>query len=122
MDEHPLDGVSYYRIKATDLSTQDAYSSVVKVSNNNRQESSVSIYPNPVTAKRLGVQYNNIPTGEYRLHLFTTDGKQVWQQAMQHNGVNATYTFQISQGITSGTYLLLIEGVNGSWKKVILVK
>ena len=62
VDNNPLIGVSYYRLKQTDFDGKFSYSNIVAVSSN--ETSSVSIFPNPandfITIENIDVLTENI--------------------------------------------------------------
>jgi len=47
MDDFPMDGTTYYRLKQTDLSGQSTYSNIVSINLDQLPSLKITIYPNP---------------------------------------------------------------------------
>ncbi len=107
IDENPLPAFNYYRIKAIDQSGTVIFSNIVKVlpvKNN----PAISVYPNPVTGKTLGIYFNNVAAGNYLLQLVQEDGKIVYRQSLNVNMVSASFQLPLNKNLPNGYYILRV--------------
>jgi len=76
IDAEPLQDVSYYRLKQTDFDGLFEYSSIVAVTCENNDFSTINIYPNPNTGSFTidGVKQNTV------LIIFNTIGEKITEQ------------------------------------------
>ena len=74
VDNNPLPGNNFYRIKSIDKSGLAEFSSVAIV-NFEALSPSLLVYPNPVTGNRVHLQMSQVPPGVYRLQLLNSGGK-----------------------------------------------
>ena len=85
--------------------------------------SSVNLYPNPVSNKKINVQFNNLAKGKYIIQLSETEGKTLLKKEVTISG-SQTEPLAVSS-ISNGTYLLNIineKGENVYSNKVIISK
>lgn len=113
MDEHPLRGISYYRIRSTVTGGEMIYSSVVKADVKNGG-SSITVYPNPVPNHILQINLSGLESAVYSLLLVNNVGEVVMQQSVKHVGRNASYTISLNSAVLPGRYSLLIRKPGGS--------
>jgi hypothetical protein len=111
-DSVPLSGDNYYRIKATDINGQIQYSEIVKILVD-KNEPSISLYPNPVTDKIARLRFIN-SKGNYSLKLLSADGKEIQTAQVNISTVNEIKNLQINKTITAGNYILSINSNNAS--------
>jgi len=115
-DLNPYTGVSFYRLRQTDLDGNSTYSTVVSVSFDKKK--ALSVYPNP----SKGTLYISGATGETSLKVewFDISGRSLSQQIVPVQGGLATLNTQFNNGI----YLLKITSSDGSFKgqNVIIMK
>lgn len=104
VDEKPLGGSNYYRLKQTDLDGKVNYSTVVLLKNKVDVLSITAIYPNPAK-DQINLQIVS-PTSE-RITLSITDmsGRVIQQQHIQLNKGENQMQFNL-RSMSPGTYLL----------------
>lgn len=103
--------MNYYRIKAADNNGSIAYSNVVAVALT--AKNMVSIYPNPVTGRRMHMRTDAMQPGSYTLRLMNASGKLVWTNNMSVSNSSSDYTLALPATITKGTYTL--QMMHGDW-------
>jgi len=112
VDNDPVTGQNFYRLKQLDFDGKFAYSPVRIISFD--QESSISIYPNPAHEK---VNITGLEGGE-RIKVYDVAGRLMYQQ----KAPNAT-TMDISlDKIGKGIYYMHITGKDGSTTSRRIVK
>ena len=101
-DNSPLAGKNFYRLRQVDLDGQFALSSIVSV--NMSVNSTVSLYPNPVTNSAL-LQYPKAVKGAaYRL--VAMDGRIMKSGILQEHSTQMNLNLG---GLQSGSYVLIIN-------------
>lgn len=112
IDEKPLTGTSYYRLKQIDFDGTVKYSSPVAV--NNLGVAEVTMYPNP-TEDVLNIQIGGSTEG-VRASVSDLTGRVVLTQVLSGNG-------QLSLGgLRSGTYLVTVGEGNSKVTRRIVKK
>jgi hypothetical protein len=115
-DVNPYTGVSFYRLRQTDLDGNSTYSTVVSVSFDKKK--ALSVYPNP----SKGTLYISGAVNETSLKVewFDISGRALLQQIVPVQSGLATLNTQFNNGI----YLLKITSSDGSFKlqNVIIMK
>ena len=106
IDASTVTGTVYYRIQQIDRNGRSSYSSIIKLSN--QLKNNLSIYPNPskdiVTISGATVGSNATITD--------ISGKLIWQTLIKQN----TFTIDMSK-YSSGVYIFKTD--NGETKKII---
>jgi len=100
-DSLPLIGVSYYRLKQTDVGGKTTYSSTVSI-NITSSESVLTAYPNP-TVSYLNLQISDASTKNLIYAIYTLEGKLVSQQRISDN-----LTTISTSSLSAGTYILRV--------------
>ena len=110
VDNLPLDGNNYYRLKQVDKSGKISYSSVRMVKFNLK---AIIIYPNPAHNK-IYIRNNDLFENGKKIivRLLDFSGKLIDKQEFQTYGVDIN-TFNIPQKIRGGMYVLMITNSNG---------
>lgn len=119
MDENPLRGISYYRLRSVDLDGSISYSSVVAV--NVRATSPLRVYPNPLPKeRRLRVEVEVAEPGQGYLRVYDRRGKLVSTWSSYYQG--GTHQRSLSlKGLAAGIYYLEWETEHQRHvKKVVL--
>jgi len=107
LDMNPVTGNNFYRIRSVGLSSDIKISQVVKVIIG-KENSSIVVYPNPVTKRLVAIHFNEMVIGDYQLRLISTTGQVVRTQSLKHNGGSVTQTLKLGSEIAHGVYLLEI--------------
>jgi cytochrome c peroxidase len=76
----------------------------------------VSVFPNPINGMAT-IKYQNIDSKQFNLYLTDLSGKTVWQQTNNTGNANLN-----TDGLSSGLYLLVIEGNGGKETKKVMVQ
>jgi hypothetical protein len=111
----PFPGLSYYRLKATDLDGSYEYHGVVNANLGNI-EPDVLIYPNPSIQDQITVSFNGIRKSEYRILEIT--GKVV-EKGILVPGINEII---IPPSVNSSIYFLQVDGSGASIVKKFVIR
>ncbi len=79
IDNRPLNGHNYYRLKQIDLDQQFSYSDIKEAMFLSQQEDLINIYPNP-TYGHFTVSVSNPKKESARIKLFSSTGEVIWEQ------------------------------------------
>jgi hypothetical protein len=107
VDPHPYTGVSYYRLKQTDLDGNASYSNIIPV--NFVQKLSFSVYPNP-SKGALYITGMDLTTTSVMTQWFDISGKLLAQALVPVQGGAANLNVNFNNGI----YLLRMIFPDGS--------
>ncbi len=121
-DGQPLAGDDFYRVKLTTKDALPIYSNTVQVIML-KSKAAVTIYPNPVPKnQQLHFTMSNMAAGKYTLQLFSSDGRQVLQTTVQHDGVTSSKAAVLPL-LAAGNYKLVLADSKGNiWKEDVLVQ
>ncbi len=119
-DEMPISGNNFYRIKSTEINGKKQYSSVVKLAFGTAGSPSVSVYPNPVTNHKLGLNFRNIEKSAFRYSLINMAGIEVHQGSFEYDGATIQ-PLQLPKSIAQGTYVVrLTNGAENYSVRIVI--
>ena len=107
--DNSVTATSYYRIKAVSTTGAVSYSNVAKLTNDNSQLTSYSLYPNPLKGKILNVALDNVVAGKYTVSIYNALGQKVNEQTISHTGGSATHAISINNALAAGVYNVIIS-------------
>jgi hypothetical protein len=113
LDLHAAAGINFFRIKTYDNNGEVKYSAIVKVTMGKKSNSTMSIYPNPVTNNTINLQLSNQPTGAYQMRLTNINGQTIYTTSSKSNSSNATLSINVPTKLTSGNYQLEVFAPKG---------
>lgn len=120
VDESPLPGVSYYRLKQTDFDGKFTYSDVRKVEVS-EIKTNFRVYPNPVIDNKFNLELNGIDSGsEVPVRIVNMQGASVFEasyQADQHGRIKATIELNL---VSSGMYMVVVNAATGLRTKIVI--
>lgn len=102
IDEQPLSGGNYYRIKAINKDGSYKYSPVV---NTKMVSGGLTVYPNPIKNNELHLNWNNIRSEKITVQLYSSDGKLVFTKNISANSISTT-VIELPNSIKRGIYFL----------------
>jgi hypothetical protein len=108
LDQSPLKGNNYYRVRSISLSGEIIYSKVVRASLFT-DAGGITVYPNPVAGHMLNLSLSGMKADVYTISLLNNLGQPVMQQPLKHGGGNAAYTIRLNSELPPGKYSLLIQ-------------
>ena len=115
MDASPNSGISYYRLKQTDIDGKNTYSKSIGV-NITTSGGELSAYPNPTTTI-LNLRVSDATYKKLTYVMYTIDGKLIDEQKIK-NDLTAIPTSKLVNGI----YLLQIKQNNTTVKTFRVIK
>ncbi len=116
VDNNPLDGISYYRLKQVDNDGKYTYSSIViSRCDNGAASPVVSVYPNPAT-NNLTVDIKGLP-GNKSLMIYDVIGQEMTDKHIISEDENLQEVINIS-AFAKATYILRID-VGGKLYQII---
>jgi len=116
VDPNPYTGLSYYRLKQTDLDGHDSYSRIVPVNFDKQQ--AVSVYPNP-TRGTLYIGGVDVNETSLKVDWFDVSGRLLASETVPVYGGIAT----LNPHFNNGVYLLrFLSGGNFRMQNVIIMK
>ncbi len=102
LDEIPLGNITYYRLKQVDFDGQFEYSEIVEITNQQSDNSTINIFPNPIR------NVLNIENGEGEAIIYNLLGQPIQSFSIP----NSAFLINISD-LPRGQYILHIRQQNG---------
>lgn len=121
LDNSPVIGNNFYRIKSIDIDGKTAFSQVVKV-NTGIKNSKLEIYPNPVVGSRISFQVSNLQKDLYHLQFFNYSGQLLYNELIQHPGGSIGQTFNIPASVKPGIYNLKLNSKQINFSKALVIQ
>ena len=122
IDNRPLKGNNFYRIRSVGLSGNVKYSVIVKVSDV-KDEPAISIYPNPVVDKIMNISFTGQPAGTYHILLSNKLGQVVYRANVEIAGsTSTTRSVVLGNEINTGIYQLEISSKDSKFTEQVIVK
>lgn len=111
-DNLPLTGVSYYRIKATDIDGRITFSKVLKAAVADASVSA-SLYPNPATNSHIKLHMHGHEEGTYRVSIINNFGKILHTQTEVLTSGPVQINITPTHNLTKGIYRVEVTGPSG---------
>jgi hypothetical protein len=120
IDDTPLVGISYYRLKQTDFNGETSYSNIEAIEFIKMND--FEIYPNPNNGEDFSFQINN-NNAEVLVVVYDMLGKEMYSKVIviDENGKDV-YAIDPSRKLNPGVYLIIATSSNKIYKKRLIVK
>lgn len=116
IDNSPVNGVAYYRLKQIDYNGSFTYSDLVSVEIKTVVEGLV-IYPNPSNGKEIGISLNGLDDEQINVSIYDISGKQI-ESAVADKNIKTYYT---QNQLQNGIYFVIANGKNTQMKSKLVV-
>jgi hypothetical protein len=114
-DPQPYTGISYYRLKQTDIDGKESYSPVVSIKNS-KEISGIFVYPNPVS-NRLFIQFPS--SGNYQIAIEGTSGQNVFNTAALSSD---NFSIDVSQYRPGIYFIQILHEGHSETRKIMIYK
>ena len=117
VDEAPLNGVNYYRLRQVDFDGSEAYSGVASTRFDKR--TAVAVYPNPSQGK-FRVDFPQVLTGEVLFRVADVNGRLVHERKVVDPGF---VSFDLELGhLPDGTYQLdVVSSLGEATERLVII-
>lgn len=120
-DATPLQGSSFYRIKAEETTGKIVYSKILSVNLGNAAQG-LRLYPNPVSGNQVTISLSNVKRGQYNLRVVNTAGQDIYKQLVNNQGSTMTQTIDLPASIKPGVYNMIITSGDYRGTKTFIVR
>jgi hypothetical protein len=85
-------------------------------------DNSITISPNPVDNRIIGLRFKNAETGNYNFRLVNSSGQVLMIREVYHAGGNATFSIPLNPSIGWGRYTLeILKPDNKKLQKALII-
>jgi len=109
IDNQPLKGNSFYRIKSVDMDGTIKFSVIVKFTTGATGQGTITIYPNPIQGNIINLRFTSQTTGLYQLRLINNNGQVVYSGILPVNSPNSSQAIMTNTRLSYGIYQLEIK-------------
>ena len=109
VDNNPLMGANYYRIKVIPLSGKEKVSPVAKATMD-KNKPSMEVYPNPTKGNDFSIKLSHLTKGSYQVIVTTATGQQVLVKSIEHPGGTVDQRMVFANDISKGVYRVQVKG------------
>jgi hypothetical protein len=109
VDNNPLMGANYYRIKVIPQVGKERFSPVASTTMD-KDLPSMEVYPNPTKGNDFNIKLNNLTKGVYQVIITANNGQQVLVKTIEHPGGTAVKRMVFDTDISKGLYRVQVQG------------
>jgi hypothetical protein len=121
IDNKPITGNNFYRIKGTSVNGQVQYSNVklIKVGSS---MPTVLVAPNPANSDRLQLKVSQLLKGSYTLTVTDALGRVFCQKELVYDGASGKMELKFPSVAKSGSYYVTVNGEGGSFTEAFIIR
>ncbi len=122
IDYEPFIGVSYYRLKQTDVNGDTTVSNLVPVDYNPGNEGGMNIFPNPSDGSNINVSLSGLEGKEVLVALRSLSGAEVWTKIVVVKSGQEVHAMDPQHQLVPGVYLVTASGSNLLYSKKLVIQ
>jgi|GEM_PF-978700 len=107
LDMNPVTGDNFYRVRSVAVDGSMKYSATAKV-RISKIDASITVHPNPVSGKVIGVQFAGMDKGNYSIRILNSMNQVVLKQTVTITGTNSDQSIPIGNMAKGNYYLEII--------------
>ena len=120
VDQSPLPGTSYYRLKQSDFDGQFTYSELRKIEYA-LSSTRLNVYPNPIVDNKFNFELIGVQPGEVApVRVVNLQGASVYNASFKADGSGKILTTIELDRTPSGLYMVIVNASTGLRKKIII--
>ena len=108
VDNQPIIGNNYYRIKGNSINGQIQFSNVVIVKYG-VNAASVAVVPNPIEGKTVNLKLSQLAKGNYKISVTDAIGRIILKKEMLLDG-SSSVQLNLPTSVKAGNYFLKVDG------------
>jgi hypothetical protein len=120
-DNHPLNGLNYYRIKGNSNNGQIQFSNIITIKFGSKQPT-LLVAPNPVEYHLLSLKVVQLKKGVYTLKISDVLGRLISKRLLLYDGVNGTIKTSLPQTIKAGVYYVKLIGEGSAFTEKFIIQ
>ena len=121
VDDDPLSGVSYYRLRQTDIYGSSNYSDVVTIRIVIVAEPVLYVFPNPVNNHQLNIHLSGFSTEETVVMIVNLLGEEVFSMVVFKSEGEIVKAIDIKNKMHPGVYFVAVSGNNQVFNQKLIV-
>ncbi len=122
VDNNPLAGRSYYRLKQTDFDGKFSYSPVENVFFNGGQKISLTVYPNPNRDRVINYRIDGLAGMKGQLTVQDMFGRIVYSVNTEVEGHTHASQFRLSNSLAPGVYFVNLSTAQGTQRQKLIIE
>lgn len=107
VDEQPLYGLNYFRVKAVENNSRIKYTNVAKLFFG-KNAAGITVFPNPVSEGKINIYIAGEQKGEFHANLFNTSGQLLQTINLGQLSGNGNTAIEMNKELPHGNYILEI--------------
>ncbi len=120
-DYNPYNGLSYYRLKQTDLNGSVKYFNMVPVNYGFEQSKGINIFPNP-SSGNININLSGLENQEAVIVVRDITGKEYFSKVLLSVTDNQVYAADLEGRLIPGTYIVIASSNNKVYSQKIIIK
>jgi hypothetical protein len=109
VDNNPLMGTNYYRIKVIPLNGKEKVSPIASITMD-KNKPYMEVSPNPTEGNEFNIKLSNLTKGIYQVIITASNGQQVLVKTIEHLGGTKTQRMLFDNDISKGVYRVQVKG------------
>ena len=106
IDQAPLSGTSYYRLKQVDFDGHSSFSDLVQINFNEANANTFNMYPNPCKGM-VYLSFYDLPDKDIEIKIFDISGKMVYSRILEIKQIKENrFRLDFSNDLSPGVYIV----------------